>query len=74
MHKSNKIKLKTQAGIKLGLKELTVLEGTRLVLLVCTAYTILVWNQSITQFTINRASICHRMVNTSIYKKIKELK
>ena len=40
MHKSNKIKLKTQAGIKLGLMELTVLEDTRLVLLVCTIFTV----------------------------------
>ena len=74
MHKSIKIKLKTQAGIKLGLMELTVLEGTRLILLFCTAYIVLVYHQNITQFTINIATICHRLVNTSIYKKIKALK
>ena len=71
MHKSNKIKLKTQAGIKLGLMELTILKGTRLVLLVCTAYIVLEWNQNITHFTMNRVGIYHRWVNTGIYQDIK---
>ena len=70
MHKSNEIKLKTQAGIKLGLMELTILKGTRLVLLVCTAYIVLEWNQNITQFTVNKAGIYHRWVNTGFHKKI----